>query len=405
MQRLTLFIICFVTFFINACQKKNEPAPPEPNNGISSVTVSSRKINGIITLDISAFALDAAKNPKPTTFEQAEVWISEELSGYTNMKLATTTTTRTVKLENLKADKTYYLAVKGMKNGTKTDFSPAIMFSTRSLQPVETLLDFPFNFGVSGSALFPYLSYVDIESGKVILRNWKTKVDTVIFTNSASKSYLIKGFYGLTLGMYLETTKNTALGFDSYGLLKDKDGRPTGKYGITEMDMPSGARIWNCAFSPDGRRMAYTDYNKPGLFVYDTILDESYMYFPETFFDFYWSADGKNIIQTRNIANASLDAREVVKWDLGDPKKAPEKIFNWPDEIESLSFSPTQEYVLFISNVSNNADLWIYDLKSAKTWQISDVNGFGWLSEKEFFVSVNKTDTQTSWKTYRYTMP
>jgi hypothetical protein len=405
MQRLSLLIICFVAFFINACQKKNEPSPPETGDKISSMSVSSRKINDVVTLDIAAFTLKGTNGPGPTTFEQAEVWISEELSGYSNMKLNTTTTSRTVKLENLKADKTYYAAVKGIKNGVKSDFSKPIMFSTRSLKPVETLLDFPFSWTVSSSDILPYLAYVDGGSGEVILRNWKVKSDTILFKNSASKSYQVKGFYGRELKLFLETTRNREPAYDYFSWIQDEKDPTKGKYGFTEIVMPFGVRIWNCAFAPDGRRIAYTDYNKPGLFIFDIILNNVYLYSNETFFDFCWSADAKNIIETRNLANSTLDARELVKWDLGDSKKTPEKIFDWPDPVQHVLFSPQDDYALFASTISNNADLWIYELKTGKTWQISDVANFGWLSDKEFFVNANKTGNETSWKTYKYTMP
>lgn len=403
MRKSLLFVICIVFLLNSACQKKQEPSPED---GISSMSVSARKVNGEVILDIAAVTF---KNriPEGTTFEQAEVWISEDVSGYSNMKLTTTTTSRTVKLENLKADKNYYLAVKGLKNGVKTDFSKPIMFSTRSLKPIETLLDFPFGWSMSGSGSdgIPFLAYVDEGLNQVVLRNWKTKSDTVIFKNSASKSYQVKGFYGLALRLVLETTRNGERAFDYYGLVRNENGIPTNKYGITGITMPLGARIWNCAFSPDGNRMAYTDYNKPGLFIYDINLNLVNLYSTETFFDFYWSADGKNIIQTRNLTNTGLDAREVVQWDLGDSKKTPVKLFDWPDEIEWMSFSSNQDYILFTSYVSNNADLWIYEMKTGKTWQISDVANAGWLSNKEFFVNANKTGNETSWKTYRYTMP
>ena len=394
MQRLSLVIICVVAFFVNACDKKENPSPPAGDK-ISSMAVSARKVNGEVILNISAVTF---KNSLPvgTTFEQAEVWMSEEASGYSNMKLASTTTSTTVKLENLKANKTYYVAVKGIKNGVKSEFSKQIMFTTSTIKPLETLLELPNGWFINSSSSSPYLAYVDDGTGEVILLNWKDKSKKVIFKNSASKSYHIKGFYTEGARLFMETTRGQDRAFDYYDLVDGK---------IFEIKNPIASRIWNCAFSPNGYRMAFTDYNSSGLFLYDTVLENVRLYSNDTFHDFQWTVDGKNIIEVRNKANSTLDTREVVKWDLADSKKTPAKLFEWPDAIQSVLFSPNDEYVLFASSVANNADLWIYELKSGKTWQISDTSNFGWLSEKEFFVNVNKTGNETSWKTYRYTMP
>lgn len=403
MKRLPLLIVIAFTLFIISCQKKEEPSPSGEDK-IYSMSVSARKVNDEVILDIAAAKFTSGLIPEPTTFDQAEVWISEELPGYSNMKLSATTNAKTVKLENLKADKTYYAAVKGIKNGLKSDFSKPIMFSTRSLKPVETILDFPFNWTVVSSDVLPYLAYVD-GAGGVILRDWKVKSDTVLFKNSESRSYKVKGFYGRELKLFLETTRNKETAYDYFSWIQDEKDPTKGKYGFTQVIMPFGVRLWNCAFSPDGRRIAYTDYNKPGVFIFDIILNNVYQYSAETFFDFYWSADAKSLIQTRNLPNSTSDARELVRWDLGNNKKTPEKIFEWPSPIQQVLFSPQDEYALFASTVSNNADLWIYELKTGKTWQISDVASFGWLRDKEFFVNANKTGNETSWKTYKYTMP
>ncbi|MBA4850962.1 WD40 repeat domain-containing protein [Emticicia sp. BO119] len=392
MQKSLLLVVCLVCLLITACQKKQEPLPDDE---IASMSVSARKINDGVTLDIAAVTFKNA-NPVATTFEQAEVWISEEASGYSNMKLSSTTTSRTVKLENLKADKTYFVAVKGLKNGVKSEFSKPIMFTTSSIKPLETLLELPNGWFMSSSDKSPYLAYVDASTGEVTLQNWKDKSKKVIFRNSASKSYQIKGFYSEGTLLVLETTRERERAYDYYDFLSDK---------IIEIKMPPGARIWNCAFSPDGFKMAYTDYNKTGLFIYDTVIENVRLYSNEAFYDFDWSRDGKNIDQIRTKPNSSSDTREVVRWDLADSGKTPAKLFEWPDNIQWTSFSPKDDYVLFASYVSNNADLWIYELKTGKTWQISDVANFGWLSDKEFFVNANKTGNETSWKTYKYTMP
>jgi len=393
MKRIILIAVILISVLTGACDKKHEPLPDDK---ISNMTVSARKVNDDVILDISAVKFNSGSGPEATTFEQAEVWVSEGVSGFSNMKLVTTTAEKTVKLENLQSEKTYYVAVKGLKNGVKSDYSKPIMFTTNSLKPVQTLLELNFGWSMSGSDKNSYLAYIDGNTGELILQNWEDKSKKVIFKNSASKTYLVRGFHSEGTLLVLETTRNRERAYDFYDLTTEK---------FTEIAMPEGARVWNCAFSPDGFKMAYTDYNKTGLYIYDIVLQQSRKYSDGFFYDFNWSVDGKSIIQLRNKPNVNNDIREIVKWDLADSNKTPELLFEWPDLIQWMSFSPTDNYVLFSSYVSNNADLWIYDLKTHKTWQISDVGYFGWLSDKEFFVNANKIANETSWKTYKYTMP
>lgn len=393
MQKLTLILICFIVFITTGCQEKKEPSPV---GEISSMSVSARKVDGTVILNITALTFGESGMPIPVNFEQAEVWVSEGAAGYSNMKLTNTTTATTVKLEALKADKTYYVAVKGIKNGVKTEFSKAIMFTTSSLKPTETLLELQNNWFMSSSADSSYLAYVDANTGEVILQNWRDKTKQVIFKNSASKSYQVKGIYSQGTLLVLETTRNRERAYDYYDFYTKK---------FTEIPMPEGARVWNCAFSPDGFKMAYTDYNRAGLYIYDVVLKQSRLYSEEFFSEYDWAVDGKYINQIRNVTNGSLDAREIVKWDLANGKQAPVRLFEWPDAIQWMSFSHDEQFVLFSSYVSNNADLWIYELKTGKTWQISDVSNFGWLSETEFFVNTNKTGNETTWKTYKYKLP
>lgn len=393
MKRITLIAVTLILIIAGACDKKEEPSP---NDKIDSMSVSARKVNDRVQLNITALAFKNTSGPEITTFDQAEVWVSEGASGFSNMKLVATTTEKTAILENLQPDKTYYVAVKGLKNGVKSDYSKQIMFTTNSLKPVQTLFELNFGWFMSGSGKNPYLAYVDGNTGEVILQNWQDKSKKVIFKNSASKTYLVRGFYSEGTMLVLETTRNRERAYDYFDLLSEK---------FLEIPMPEGARIWNCAFSPDGFKMAYTDYNKTGLYIYDIVLKQSRKYSDGFFYDFIWSVDGKSIIELRNKPNTNSDIREIVRWDLADSTQTPALLFEWPDVIQWMSFSPADNYVLFSSYVSNNSDLWIYDLKTRKTWQISDVSNFGWLSDKEFFVNANKLANETSWKTYKYTMP
>lgn len=393
MQKIPLLIVFIVSLLTNACWKKHEPSPDDE---ISSMSVSARKVNDEVILSISAYTFRSPVGPEPTNFDAAEVWISEEISGLMNMELAYTTSQETLKLENLKPDKSYYVSVKGIKNGVKSGFSKVIMFITRSIKPDATILELPDNVYMKSSSNSPYLAYVNDKSKEVILQNWQDKSKKVIYKNTATKTYSVLGFYAQGNRIFLETSKNNNRAFEYYDLTTQK---------FTEIDMPAGARIWNFAFSPDGSKMAYTDYDKKGLFIYDTGTKENKLFSGEYFYSFDWSHDGKNIIQFRDKPNAGGNIKEVVKFNTTDTGLTTSQIFEWPETMGWVMLSPKEDYIMFGSNTSNNRDLWIAEIKTKKLWQISDADTFGWLSDKEFFVNIVKAQNETTWKTNKYILP
>lgn len=395
MQKSSLVFVFIVSLLTSACWKRNDP---NPDGSISNMAVSAKKVNDEVVLAISAYTFKSPVGPEPTTFDEAEVWISEEASGYSNMKLAYTTKEKTLKLENLKPEKSYYVAVKGTKNGVKTDFSKAIMFITRSLKPTSTLVETSRNYYMKSSVSSPYLTYLDNITGELVLQNWQDKSSRVLFKNTASKWYYAKNFDSLGGRLFLETGKNnnSERAFEYYDIAAQK---------FMPIEIPANARVWNYAFSPDGSKLAYTDYSRQGLYIYDITTKVDKLYSSDGFFySFDWSADGKYVLALRN-SNAGF-IKEIVKYDAANASQAPKSVFQWPDEtIGWVSFSPNEDYVLFGSYVSNSADLWICELKTKKLWQISDIGNFGWVSDKEFFVNGNKAENEVTYKTYKYTMP
>ena len=394
MQKSSFLIVFIVSLLANACWKKNDPYP---DGSISNMAVSAKKINDEVTLGISAYTFKSPVGPEPTTFDEAEVWISEEAPGYSNMKLAYTTKEKTLKLENLKPDKTYYVAVKGIKNGVKTDFSKAIMFVTSSLKPTSTLVETARNYYMKGSVNSPYLAYVDETTGELILKNWEDKSTRVLFRNIQSKWYQAKGFNAQGSRLFLETGKNnnSERAFEYYDITAQK---------FVPIEIPANARVWNYSFSPDGSKLAYTDYSRKGLYIYDITNKVDKLFASDgLFYSFDWSADGKYILVLRPGQGLT---RQVVKYDISTANLSPNYVFEWSNEsIGWVTFSPKEDYVLFGSYAANSTDLWICELKTRKLWQISDIGNFGWVSDKEFFVNGNKAENEVTYKTYKYTMP
>lgn len=398
MQKTTFLVILIAALLTNACWHKHDPSPE--NDKISNMAVSARKLNDQVTLNITAYTFTSHVGPTPTTFDEAEVWISEEASGYSNMKLAYTTKEKTLKLENLKRETTYYVAVKGIKDGEKTDFSKAIMFITRSLSPSSVLLETSNNNYMKSSGNSPYLAYVDGTANDLILENWQNKTRKVLYKNIPGKSYQVKGFYANGSRLFLETNKgnNSDRAFEYYDIAAAK---------FVGIEIPAIARVWNYALSPDGSKLAYTDYSRKGLYIYDITTKVDKLAWADGFFyTFDWSADSKNIYAIRTMNVSGPPATEIVKYDPANPDKLPTQVFSWLDTTLSWAmFSPKEDYLLFGSSIANSPDVWIYEVKTKKIWQISDSGNFGWISDKAFFVNSNKATGENSYKTYRYSMP
>jgi len=399
MKKIPLLIVFIVALLTNACLKKHDP---EPSGAISSMEVSAKRVNDDVIVDIVAYTDNGQVGPTTTTFDAAEIWIAEDVKGYANMELAYTTTQTSLKLENLKPDKDYYVAVKGIKNGKKTGFSKYIMFVNRSLKPTSTLFEMPAAavYYIKSSSTRPYVAYLDNTTGEVILQNWKDKSKQVIVKNTDTKVYQVRGFYAEGSRLFLETNNpynHSERAFEYYDLSTQK---------FVAVELPTHARVWNYAFSADANKLAYTDYSRQGLYIYDMETKEDKKYLSDSFYSFEWSADGKNIYMIRNKAFIGPPIAEIVKYDITNAAQEPTPLFEWRDETMAwVMLSPKEEYILFASYISNSPDLWIFEFKTKKFWQISGIINFGWLSDKEFFVTTGESESGDTYKTYKYTMP
>ena len=399
MQKLSFILLITVGFVINACWKSQEPRPDDP---LSFMSLSAKKMESSVDITITALVHKGTIGPQSTSFEEAEIYISEETPN--TMKLSYTTKATTLKLTNLEADKIYYLAAKGTKNGQKTELSEPIMISTRSLKSLETITENTCSPNTKSSVDSPYWAYSlscglssTSNNDEIWVENRLTKTKKMIHKNSSSKHYFVKGFYNEGKIIILETTQNKERAFDYYDIATEK---------FVNIEIPADARVWNYAFSPDGTKLAYTGYNKQGLYIYDTKTKEDKLFSTDYFYDFDWSRDGKTIVQLRNKPNVSSDIKELIKYKLSTEGQKTEQLLEWNDlGIQWLSLSPKEEYILFASYVANSNDLWIYEIKTGKVWQISNVNNFGWLSDKEFFANINKAANESTWKTVKYRMP
>lgn len=393
MKHIQLAIIFATTLLVSGCWRTNEPSPKDD---IDMMSLSAKKVDNTVTLSIEALTFKGSVGFLSTTFEQAEIWIGEENSGTNNMKLAYTTSDKTIRLDNLKPETVYYVSAKGIKKGAKTDFSKPIMFITRSIKPVETLLELSSGFYMKSSTNTPYMAYTDNKTNELVLLNWKDKSKKILYKNTTGKSYLVRGFYSDGNRILLETSRNGERAFEYYDITAQAFGT---------IEIPATARVWNYAFSPDQTKMAYTDYAKQGLYIYDVNTKENKQFSGDFFYEFDWSNDGTSIIQLRNKPNAVDNTKEIVSYNIADASKNAIHLFEWPNSLQWVSFSPKQDYIMFGSNIANSSDLWIYEIKTKKIWQMSDVGNFGWIGDKEFFVGSLKNDKETTWKVDKYIMP
>ena len=393
MKKSLLLLLLSIALTEMGCQSYVSPYSQEP---IKALSISAKIIDNYVEIGIDAEALTSS-GVLPTTFDEVEVWVAED--NPSNRKWSYTTKETTLKLNDLQADKMYYISAQATKNGQKTEISKPIMFINSTIKSVGLLSESSCGAYIKSSTDTPYLVYsMGCEKGQfneIWIENWQTRAKKMIHQNSSSKHYTVKGFYDAGKIIILETTQNKKRAFEYYDMSTEK---------FINIETPADASIKTYDFSPDGKKMAYTDSTKQGLYIYNTQTKENRQLSNDVFYDFEWLKDGETIVQIRNKPTNGTNptVKEVVRYKIIGNNPPAEKLLEWEDSnLGWASISPKQEYILFQSYVANNNDLWVYEIKTKKLWQISNVTYFGWLSDKEFFANV----TYKGDDTFRYRIP
>ena len=237
---------------------------------------------------------------------------------------------------------------------------------------------------------------LDIASGKT------NKIDIEIKSDNPESRKTLVAVTGLIQGIDLCPAGNAAL-IEARGelfIVPKKDGRTIN---LTES---SGARDKDAVWSPDGKTIAYLSDKSGEYEIYLVDLDGNMKTVKLTEHkDGYrhtlrWSPDSKKIgftdqtltLYILDVATKSLtkvDKAEYENIDVGQDVK-PIYDFNW---------SPNSQYIVYsMMNKNLVYQLYVYDLKSDKTAQVSDgvFNDFNPVFSKDgkriFFLSMRRFD-------------
>ena len=371
MQKIsTLFALIFFGLFLTmGCKKTPEPSPEDP---LLMNAVASYDNDKVIINSIGSVFMGTA-GPQPVDFDKTEIWVSE--GSPSDLKLLETIHEKQTELTDLRPDKMYYVAVKGSKGDYWSALSAPILVIANPLKAVKTLwqptkgsntyLSPASTYSLGQSQDAQTITLTHLASGKaqkltykstLLFKTWGTNSEQVIF----------------------ETSANQRRAYVIYDVVKET---------FSEFALPSTAHVWLAALSPDGKKIAYTDYNRTGnVWVYDTdTKTDKKTALPQPY-DMEWTNDSRALLVHRYGAT-SQESQEVVLYDV--QKDAVTKaLFTTPykNSLQSPKLSPSGNQLLFSSTLSGQPHLWLYDLRTEKLRPVlKSTFQFGWLSASEFY--------------------
>jgi WD40 repeat protein len=366
-KTLPLFVALVVV--IIACHKTPEPSPNDPLLMSAVANYTEEKV----TIQSIGSVFVGTTGPQPVDFDKTEVWMAE--GSPSNLKLVQITDRKNIELAGLQVDKVYYVAVKGSKGEYWSELSTPILVIPNRLKPVKELLQTTnaVSFYLSPTGTYSLvqsqeskeLTLTQLVSGKaqkltypstIFFRNWGASGEQILF----------------------ETSVNQRRKYVIYDINKET---------FSEFTLPSTANVWLAALAPDGKKIAYTDYNRTGnvwLYDADTNTDKRTT-LPQPY-DMAWTTDSRSLLVHR-YSSVSGEAQEIVNYD---PTKdavtktlfvtPPKGAVQWP------KLSPTGNQLLFSATLSGQSHIWLYDLTTEKLRPVTKGTfQFGWLSGSEFY--------------------
>lgn len=371
-------LIAVLLIAIGCNRKTPEPSPEHPL--LMSVRAGYENEKVIIEVVGSVFASTAG--PTPVDFDKTEVWLAE--GSLSNLTLLQTTDLKRIELTNLQSDKVYYVAVKGSKGGYWSELSSPVMVVPNKLKPSKELLQTAktVSFYLSPNGTYSLVQSQD--SKDITLTQLATnKVQKLTY----SSSIIFRNWVGNSEQIIFEASLNQRRGFVIYDISKET---------FSEFALPAAANVWLASLSPDGKKIAYTDYNRTGnVWLYDTDTKIDKRTALAQPYEIAWTADSRSLLVHR-YKSSGQDAQEIVQFDPQNdvvtktlfviPAKGS---IQWP----RLSLSGNK--LLFSATLSGQPHIWLYDLETEKLRPVTKgTYQFGWLSESEFYAVEEGTASQ-----------
>lgn len=331
---------------------------PLPKGRIDFMTIYTQKTEqGNITAKIMAEAMWGTNGPVEVSFDSAEVWLEEV--NVSSKKLVAVTEKKEFVLENLEKNKLYNVYAKGIKKGVKTDFSKPSRFSTYEFEKISPLTDLPSNVTVFANNSSRYVAYY--YNMQLVLLDKLSGVE--IKRSRIGENFRLIGLFENQA--IFEGYRNNNRVFFSFDITKEE---------LSEKKIPSQSRVWSYAFSNDASKIAYKDYSRSGLWIYDFTKEQETNHTEVKFFhDITFGYDDNTLLISRNGDN--LGEIELASYDITLQKFSSILV---KSDARNPKFSPDGKYLMFNGSFSRLDDIWIYQIGTAKEWNLSSSSVIGW---------------------------
>lgn len=362
-------MVLFGFWITVGCDRTPEPSPAHPL--LMSVSAVYKK--DTVRLEPVGSVFVGTTGPQPVDYDQTEVWLSEGRPG--DLKLIQTTDRKTIDLTGLQPNKIYYVAVRGSKGAYRSELSAPVLVVPDPVKPARQLQQTANSVSFYLSPAGTYSLVQSMESKDIALTQSATgKVQQLTYPSTI--------FFRTWLGngdrILFEVPSNQRRRYVVYDAVKGT---------FSDFPLPAIANVWEAAFSPDGKKIAYTDYNRTGnVLIYDTDTKTDKRTALAKPYEMVWTADSRSLLIHR-YGSSSVDAHEIVQFD---PEKdaVTKTLFVTPAKgtVERPALSPAGDKLLFSSTLSGRPHLWLYDLTTEKLRPVMQSSyQFGWLSGSEFY--------------------
>lgn len=363
----------FLLLLAFRCQHDPAPSPENPLTMELRVDYQPDRL----TLNIQGTVFRSHVGPTDAPFDRAELYLAEgQPAGYT---LLATTSEKQFVLTGLRPGATYYLAAKGVRGEYTSELSKPIRVLADVLKPTSAWQPFDRSswytvspdgrrairqrFAEKETWLEDWstgqrqpLSYANTEQGILWARNWDATGERVFFEISRNKNRALVAY-------------------------------DVAKANFTEVNLPANARLWSYAIAPDGRKLAFTDYNRPGVWLYDFDSGSQKKLPIEGATE--WTADSRHLLVTQATSSGGVNLR------LFDPQTEVSTLLETEPTGggDPMKLSPSGRYLLFSSALSGCCTLWLRDFQQNTLRPVQSAVQFGWLGTDEFYVVPNVPET------------
>lgn len=357
------------------CQHDPDPSPENPLKMELRVDYQPDRL----TLNIRGTVFRSHVGPTDAPFDRTELYLAEgQPAGYA---LLATTAEKQFALTGLRPGATYYLTARGVRGTYTSELSTPIRVIADVLKPASAWQPFDRTSWYTVSPDGRRAVRQHFAERATWLEDWSTgRRQSLAYANTEQGILLPKSWDATGERVFFEISRNKNRALVAYDVAKAT---------FTELPLPANARLWSYAIAPDGKKLAFTDYGRPGVWLYEFGSGDPKKLPIEGFTE--WTADSRHLLLAHFTASGGVNLR------LFDPKTE----VSTPFETEPtgggtpMKASPSGRYLLFNGALSGCCTLWLRDFQQNTLRPVQSAVQFGWLGSDEFYVVPNAPETPT----------